>query len=273
MDNPHIGFIGAGVLAESLALALAAKGYQVLSSNDVGTPTGRGWTEFGDIDEYGHEHGAKTARHVRDQLRDLLQRIEELIAAGWKRIRVVTDHGWLLMPGGLPKTAGVGSGLADTRWGRCAVLKSTTKSDLPSLPWRWNPQVQITYAPDITAFRAGLEYSHGGLSLQECYTPVLDVEREKSSAVARLSDVRWVGLRCRIQVSPEEEGLSADVRRKVADPNSSLAHEGRPREVAGGKASVAVSDPDTEGAAAFVVLLGPDGEVVDKRQTTVGGDE
>ena len=36
-------------------------------------------------------------------LLEIRDRITELLAAGWKRVRVVTDHGWLLLPGGLPK--------------------------------------------------------------------------------------------------------------------------------------------------------------------------
>ena len=31
------------------------------------------------------------------------QRITELLHSGWTRVKVVTDHGWLMAPGGLPK--------------------------------------------------------------------------------------------------------------------------------------------------------------------------
>lgn len=272
--TPVLSETGKRLLTPEFRKTLAGKGIQFLGSNETGSPDGIGWTEFGDIDSYGHEHGAKTARHVEDQLRDLLLRVEELLAAGWKKVRVVTDHGWLLLPDGLPKTEGVVAGLAETRWGRCAVLKSTTQSELPSLPWRWNPLVQITFAPDVTAFTAGLEYTHGGLTLQECYTPVLTVSRRRPKTMARIGEVRWVGLRCRVTVEPPGAGLSVDIRGKVADADSTLAHEGLPRPVdEQGQASVPVGNPDAEGSAAFVVLLAPDGSVVDKRQTTVGGDE
>jgi predicted ATP-dependent Lon-type protease len=36
-------------------------------------------------------------------LEELRRKIDGLLAVGWKRVRVVTDHGWLLLPGGLPK--------------------------------------------------------------------------------------------------------------------------------------------------------------------------
>jgi len=105
---------------------MAQAGVQVLDGSGTGDPRGRGWTEFGDIDKYGHEHGCKTARHVEDQLRELEQRVAELLAAGWERVRITTDHGWLLVPGGMP-TAKVPAGLAESRWGRCALLKTTSK--------------------------------------------------------------------------------------------------------------------------------------------------
>ena len=38
----------------------------------------------------------------------------------------MTDHGWLLLPGGLPKTQ-LNEGLTETRWGRCALIKEGAK--------------------------------------------------------------------------------------------------------------------------------------------------
>src|SRR3546814_2915340 len=58
------------------------------------------------------------------QLALIVERIAELCEAGWKHIRIVTDHGWLLMPGGLPKSE-LPRHQTETRWGRCAVLKDS----------------------------------------------------------------------------------------------------------------------------------------------------
>jgi hypothetical protein len=41
--------------------------------------------------------------------------------------------------------------------------------------WYWNPNVTIAMAPDICGFTAGLHYDHGGVTLQECLTPVLNI--------------------------------------------------------------------------------------------------
>jgi hypothetical protein len=68
------------------------------------------------------------------------------VSAGWREVRVVTDHGWLLLPGGLPKAA-LHATLTETRWGRFAVLKDAiAEQDLPSLRWSFDPGVPIALA-------------------------------------------------------------------------------------------------------------------------------
>lgn len=250
---------------------LDSRGVQVLDGSDVGQPHGVGWTEFGDIDRYGHEHGCKTARHVEGQIADLLQRVLELLHAGWKRVRIVTDHGWLLVPGGLPKVP-VPSSLTEERWGRCALVKRTAKIDLPALRWHWDASVDVTYAPGTSAFYANMEYAHGGLTLQECYTPVLTVCLPTLKVQGALVDVRWVGLRCRIKVTPPLQGARIDIRTKVADAGTSIVSQGK-SVAEDGSCSIAVENPDLEGSAAFVVFVAADGAVVDKRQTVIGGGE
>ena len=59
--------------------------------------------------------------------------MDGLLLAGWRKVRVVTDHGWLLMPGGLPKTD-LPAFLTESRWTRCATLKSTAATHLPTVP-------------------------------------------------------------------------------------------------------------------------------------------
>ena len=126
-----------------------------------------GWAELGDLDHYGHNQGWKLAWRVDEVVREFVDRLTALLEAGWKQVRVVTDHGWLLLPGGLPKSE-LPSFLAETRWGRCAVLKDTSVVDTAVVPWYWSPHVRVAMAPGIHVFRNGVEYAHGGLSVQEC---------------------------------------------------------------------------------------------------------
>jgi hypothetical protein len=269
--TPSVAATGKTLDSTTFRKLMADAGVQVLEGNQTGDPNGRGWTEFGDIDKYGHKHGCKTAKHVEAQLRELEQRIAELLSAGWREVRVTTDHGWLLVPGGMP-AAKVPAGLAETRWGRCAMLKSTSKADLPSLPWAWDPNVEVTYAPGACAFYAGTEYAHGGLTMQECYTPVLTVTRDQPAQAGKLGQIKWTGMWCRVKIESTAGGLRLDLRAKVGDAATSVIDA--PTDVgADGNAKALVPDDQKEGTLAYVVLLAPDGAVLDKCPTTIGGDK
>ena len=65
-------------------------------------------------------------------------------------------------------------------------------------------------------------------------------------------------------------GQRVDIRTKAALASSSLAGSDKP--LNGGKASLAIADDEHMGAAAVVVVLSAEGEVLQKRATTVGGN-
>lgn len=248
---------------------LEDEGVQALPKDEVGTPSGNAWTECGDLDHYGHEHGVRLARDLRLQLDTVQERIAELIAAGWKKFRIVTDHGWLLMPGGLPK-AELAKHQAETKWGRCAVLKSSAHSDGLTFGWDWCKEVQIGYPPGIASFKAGEEYSHGGISLQESLVPIIELEVESSTAAtANIKTIAWRGLRCNVEVMSDASGLKIDLRIKPAVADTSIV--AAIKTVEDGKASLAVADDSCEGQAAVLVVLDQDGNVIQKQATTVGG--
>lgn len=230
------------------------------------------WCEFGDIDHAGHERGWKLAQHVDDMLGEVAERIQALLAQGWSQVRVVTDHGWLLLPGELPKTE-LPASLVETKWGRCAALKPGAHTDAARFPWYWNEQVHFALAESIHCFKAGETYTHGGLSLQECVTPELVVTGSAGPKPSVLvDDLVWKGLRCTIAVEGDSDGLTLDVRRHAGDPASSLVLSPKPFK-AGGKASVVVEDDDLEGESAYAVVLDAAGQVLAQRSTTIGGSE
>ena len=147
------------------------------------------------------------AHRIAELIASLVYRVESLLAAGWREVRIVTDHGWLLLPGGLPKTD-LPKYLTATRWRRCAVVKESADVDLPCFPWFWADKVRIACPPGIGLFMAGEEYSHGGLSLQECVVPQLTVLAGAQPAVsAKIESVKWTGLRCRVKVAGQFDGL------------------------------------------------------------------
>ena len=130
-------------------------------------------------------------------LKELTDMISSLSEKGWKKIKIVTDHGWLLVPGGLNKVD-LPIALADTKWGRCASLKDGADSNERLFPWYWNPNQHFALANGISCFKAGEEYTHGGLSIQEALVLQLTVTRgvsQKYRIFISIADVSWKGLR------------------------------------------------------------------------------
>jgi hypothetical protein len=247
-------------------------GYQILSSSENGEPKGRAWTEFGKVDKTGHEEGIGLARRIPELVVTLVQRVESLLAAGWREVRIVTDHGWLLVPKCLPKSD-LPKYLTATRWGRCAVVKPAATVDLPCFSWFWAPDVRIACPPGINSFIAGKEYSHGGLSLQECLVPQLTIQGGTQPMVsARIESYKWAGLRCRIRVEGSFEKCKVDLRDKATDPTASLVEEVKSVGKDGMVSLVVKPDEDSRaGTASMLVLLDLAGNVLEKTPVTVGG--
>ncbi|WP_159880752.1 BREX-1 system phosphatase PglZ type B [Aquitalea denitrificans] len=268
--EPRVATDGKPLSSHNFRKLLNEHGINPLEKHETGDPQGSAWTEAGDLDHYGHEHGTRLARDMETQLDQVVERVTELCGAGWKRLRIVTDHGWLLVPGGLPKSE-LAKHQAETRWGRCAVLKNSAHGTPLTFGWDWCKDVQIAYAPGVASFIAGAEYAHGGISLQECLVPILQLEcagEAESSDTVTIQSVTWKGLRCTVVVNGTSAGQQVDIRTKAALASSSLAASAKALE--GGKASLAVADDDQMGAVAVVVVLSSDGNVLQKCSTTVG---
>lgn len=250
---------------------LQEKGWQYLEDGESGNPASNAWVQNGDIDKEGHIRGIKLAARVDALLDEVVERIEELVAAGWRKIRIVTDHGWMLTPEPMNRVD-LPKHLTETRWGRCAVIKDNVAVTFQQHGWHWNKDVSIAMAPGVACFRAGLHYDHGGLSLQECLTPVLELrplqQAASSGASAELSELRWLGLTCRVRAETDAPGVTAVLRTRPADADSELC----PRKpIKDGKCSLMLDD-EHEGTSAVLVLLDEDGNVLARKPTLVGED-
>jgi hypothetical protein len=253
---------------DQLKRALADRGWQFVPSDTDGDPSGRGWTEGGDIDTLGHNLGARLARQLPNQVNLLTARIDGLLAAGWRRVVVVTDHGWLLLPSKLPKHP-LPEHLTVVRKGRCARLRDDVAAPpgISVLPWRWDPTAQIAIGPGIHAFEDGKVYEHGGISPQESVVPVLTVTALDTGEPANVRmDVNWVGLTLQVECDGAPSGAHVDIRSRAADASSSLVT--RPKAIKNGKARLLASD-EHEGEAVFVVLLNADGRLVTQQLTQI----
>jgi hypothetical protein len=187
-------------------------------------------------------------------------------------VRVVTDHGWLFCPNGLP-TAELPKHLTASKWARCAAIKGESQVPVPTAAWSWNPSEQFATPNGAACFNTGGSYSyaHGGISLQECLTPVLVVSGGASSSpAAAITEISWKGLRCNVEVSGATAGMQADLRRDAAG-GPSVATTAKPIDAGG--ARLLVEDDELEGVRVVAVLLSPDGRVIAQRRTRVGGDQ
>lgn len=250
---------------------LKEHGWQFLRADETGDPSGSAWTEAGTLDKRGHNEGWKLARSVETEVRDLVSRVAALVKVGWTEIIVVTDHGWLLMPNGLPKVE-LKAFLTETRWSRCAALKADAQTDALSFKWHWNPAVMMASPPGAGSYRAGIEYSHGGVSLQEMVTPVLRVTTSHLSAgSARILEAKWTGAKCRVSVSGDYDSVRVDVRSNQSDPLASLLTDKQAREITpDGKVSVFLEDDSDIGKNAQVVLIDSSGQVIHSLPTILG---
>ena len=248
--------------------------WQILERSDNGNGQGLAWCEFGDIDGEGHNRGSKLAQHIDILLKEIHERIDLLLAAGWKSVRVVTDHGWLLLPGGLPKME-LSSNLTDTKWGRCAAIKpGVFNPDVKLFPWYWNSNQSFALADGISCFRNGEEYTHGGLSLQECLTLEIIVSKSTmtDSSAVEITDVVWKGLRCKVVVDGQVAGLLVDIRTKPGDSASSIVVSQKPLKE-DGTASVVVENEELVGVEATLVLLDSSGALIAQISTAIGRGE
>lgn len=251
---------------------LQEQGWQYLEEGESGDPSRNAWVQSGDIDKEGHVRGTKLAARVDALLLEVVERVEELMAAGWGKIRIVTDHGWMLTPEAMPRVE-LPKLLTETRWGRCALIKESVTSGYQQVGWYWNPNVSVAMAPGASCFKAGQHYDHGGLSLQECITPVIELSVDQKvtnqpTVTVTLAEVRWLGLTCRVQAETSASGISAVLRTHPADADSELC---RRKPVKDGRCTLMVDDQH-EGTSAVVVLLDEHGNVLARKPTLVGDE-
>jgi hypothetical protein len=247
-------------------------GWDVLNAFSKCSGKGNAWCEFGDIDKEGHNNGGKLAGYIDGLLGEIEERVYQLLGAGWNSIHIVTDHGWLLMPGGLPKTD-LPSVLTQVKWGRCSCIKPGASTGERQFPWYWNPSHYFALADGISCYRGGEEYDHGGLSFQECLTLELIVSKRSSYVPGKRVDLKisWKRLRCKVTVNGFLSGSSIDIRMQPGNPSTSLVNGGKKLEDKP-DVSLIVENEDLEGAGATVVVLDPKGNLEIQMDTVIGGE-
>lgn len=265
---------GRPATADVLRKAMLARGIQVLEKGSISVPekpTSIGYAECGNIDNDGHAMGLRLAGHLPTEVTRIAEYTANLKAAGWHTVRIVTDHGWLLMPNGfesvsLPPSAVVAKGL------RAALLQDHAAPELAFLPWHWDKAVRIALPMGAQAFRAGEVYAHGGLSPQETVIPDITIGGGSIPTAGRpsIGKIIWRRLRLTVELIGNTKEIGVEVRRKERDPASRI-------DVACAveleQARLTISDEIEEGDPVLVVLIDRHGTVIDARATRVGDRE
>lgn len=252
---------------------LEKNGFSYLTGSDYGNPEHCAWAETGSFDKYGHNEGGKLAWRVEEEIDALIRKIEGFLQWGWKNVELVTDHGWLWLPGKLPKVDLPGN-LTLSKWGRCALAKPGSKTGFDEVPWFWGNQHGMVMAPGIGVFQNGMEYSHGGLTVQEALKLRIKVSggvNEKKQVL--IKDSVWRGLRLHVTIEGDPSQLTIDVRTKPADESSSVLldeHKNKHFDEKG-KATALANESYLQNAAVIVVC--ENGQVLAKKNTTIGENE
>lgn len=244
---------------------------QILQGVETGDPTGKAWTETGQVDHKGHDLGIGLAAEIDAEVAAIAKRLSDLAHAGWKTITVVTDHGWLLIPSGLPKNDALSAAVTDTKKGRCGRMKAGASTTVPTVPWHWDESVQIAVASGVSCFTANQTYEHGGISAQECFVPRMSVrfpETTGSSTTAQITKIKWRSLALVVEFSDLPSGSVVDVRLVAGDASTSIAQ--REHLTGGSGKELFMVDDDHEGVTAQIVVADPGGTVILQRETTVG---
>jgi len=264
---------GAKASIAVLRSVMEAGGVQILENEELGDVSGSAWTEAGNIDHLGHDRGLRFVHEVDKEIAEIAVRVRSLLDAGWETVQVVTDHGWLLVPGGLEKIQLAASVYEPGgRKGRCARLKPGAEVPVDTVPWYWDPTVKIAIAPGIGCFTANQFYEHGGVSPQECFVPRMAVTsgaRIGSQATISIGAVTWAGLRCKVELLNVPAGAGVDIRHAAGDPKSSVAVAVKET---GGDATVSllVLDEELEGTEVTLVVFKPSGGLLAQEKVTIG---
>jgi hypothetical protein len=175
-----------------------------------------------------------------------------------------------MLPGGLPK-ADLPKHLTASRWSRCAVVAGASSPDVPRAQWHWNTSQWFATAPGIACFNKSEEYTHGGLSIQECLTPDLLVERTAETATgATITSITWRGMRCFVEVSARGGRVTVDLRlERPSGPSVVAATKDVEPD---GSASLVVPDDEHEAASLVLVLTDESGRILTHKPTRVGVD-
>jgi hypothetical protein len=143
------------------------------------------------------------------------------------------------------------------------------------VPWFWGSGHSVVIAPGISAFKEGLEYDHGGLTLQEVMVPNIVVMPRAEAAYepVTFTSCKWKGLRLQVALQNAVPGCRIDIRIRAYDIVSSILSESQKNKEIGedGSVSLVVENDSYLGQPAVLVALV--GEKVVAKKALIIGEE
>lgn len=260
---------------QSMESALVKAQYQELNSPEKPEGNAKGWIEIGNIDAKGHEHPSELAQRKLEFINEIWLQVSELLRLGWIKIEIVTDHGWLYMPGGLPKV-NLPAHAVHTKWSRCAIMKEDIDSNYIKLPWTWNAETFVTYPTTINCFKEGEEYSHGGISLQEIIIPYITIynsEMENTPVSQfRIVSKKWIGLRLVLRFENALEGYQIGIQNDLTGEKADSVSPYKPISSADGEISLPAND-EFEMKKCFLIVSDSKGKRIYYEEIVIGDSE
>lgn len=138
----------------------------------------------GEIDTAGEKIPHSASSILPELLRNLIRGIEKVIQAGFERIFIAADHGFILFPFSEPGTS---REITQGDWdvvgkryliGRGQIDKSLLRfsKDLLGIDIEAD---DIVFPENFATFKKGI-YMHGGISLHECVIPIITIAATKT---------------------------------------------------------------------------------------------
>jgi hypothetical protein len=86
-----------------------------------------------------------------------------------------------------------------------------------------------------------------------------------------ITNLRWVGMRCRVTLAGNTAPLFVDLRTADRDAATTIVGGPKPYDTKKDEAAMVVADDSLESKPAVVVVLDADGIILERMKTTVGG--
>lgn len=248
---------------------LEAKGWQYVENASI-KEKDFGWYPFGDLDNLGHKLGDNLPSQIESKISEIETKIHELLNAGWTTVILVTDHGWLFVPGNMPKckTTPV---MLDSHKDRYSLVQAGENSGYPQVPWSWNKEYQVATPNGIGSFVDGKVYSHGGLSLQECLTLQLTISKKEVNKGHTLSikNIKWKGMACTFEIEGCYQGLYAEIRISPADEKTAVSSKKNPYDE-DGYTRLIVTEDNLDGKKAFIIITDDSKQLLYQHEVIIG---